>query len=553
MSRSAAIWRILFGGLVFAVALWWPYAIGRAEPLAPTWRADISGKLAALSEPTWKNLEPFATPNLAPNCRYGAALLSAAQANWLAPLGAGWYEDFGAHTPFPVPDAEFAQMVRVRQLKNACTYLNGYEISPSLTDSGLGALVAAQPGALWIIGNEPDRGPNSENCLGPAQDDTYPEVYAQAYHDAYQFIKSRDASARVAIAGLVEATPGRLQYLERVWQTYQQRYGTRMPVDVWNMHLYILPEARPDGAPNGVANTALGTDPALAIRESDNKAGRCADPNVYCWAEHDDLSVFAQQVVAMRTWMKQHDEQNKPLILGEYSQLYPFTDYDDPINPTRCFLQDEFGKCFTQTRVTDFLNRSFTYLESATDPNLGYPLDGNRLVQQWLWFSISNPSGVGFVSDLVTRDLQSLSQPGVAYQSFVANRPTYVNLLPVQVWSSSNFAVTPTGTLTVTLSIKMVNNGNTSSAVPFTVTAYGDKALTQPIGSVIVTTTIGGCVQRTVQLSVKWSGLTIGTHFFWFKVDSTGVITESDESDNVILGQVTVYPIGLWLPLVWRS
>ena len=335
-------------------------------------------------------------------------------------------------------------------------------MNPPLTDAGLGALVASQPGALWLVGNEPDRGPNPENCAGRDQDDTHPEIYAQAYHDTYQFIKSRDATARVAIAGLVEATPGRLQYLEKVWQTYQQRYQTKIPVDVWSMHLYILPEARPDGAPNGIANVALGTDPALAIRESGDQKERCADPGVYCWAEHDDLTTFAQQVVAMRTWMQQHGERDKPLIVSEYGQLYPFTGYDDPVNPTRCFLMDEYGKCFTQARVTSFLNRTFDYLESATDANLGYPQDGNRLVQQWMWYSVYT-SGLGNVSNLVTSDLRGLTQPGTAFRDTVASRPTYVNLVPRMAMGIAGRMPIPERPITATLYVDIINGGNVQS------------------------------------------------------------------------------------------
>ena len=56
----------------------------------------------------------------------------------------------------------------------------------------------------------------------------------------------------------------------------------------------------------------------------------------------------------MRTWMKQHGQQNKPLILSEYSLLYP---YD--IDPEGCFLQDEYGNCFTPQRVSTFMKNSF--------------------------------------------------------------------------------------------------------------------------------------------------------------------------------------------------
>ena len=68
-------------------------------------------------------------------------------------------------TPRPLPGVEFGQLLWVSQNKNDCTYLDNYSVTPPLTDSGLGALIASQPGALWIVGNEPDRGPNPENCL----------------------------------------------------------------------------------------------------------------------------------------------------------------------------------------------------------------------------------------------------------------------------------------------------------------------------------------------------------------------------------------------------
>lgn len=527
------------------------YTSVRAESFGPISWTSLGATPNTPMAPVQMNLRSYAAVNPAPNCRYGATALSAAQRSWLAPLGAGWYLDFTAHATQPLAGVEFAQVLNVRQMKKGCAYLNDFYVDPPLTNSALGALIAAQPGALWIVGNEPDRGPNPESCLDTVQGDTYPAIYAQAYHDIYQFIKARDATARVGIAGLVQVTPGRLQYLDKVWQAYQQRYQTKIPVDVWNMHLYILPEARPDGTPNGIANVALGTDPALAIRESDNDPNRCADPGVYCWAEHDDLSIFAQQVVAMRTWMLQHGERDKPLILSEYSQLYPFTDYDDPVNPTQCFLQDEYGKCFTQARITNFLNRTAEYLETAASADLGYPLDGNRLVQQWMWFSVNN-SSVGYVSNLASNDLKTLTEVGDAYRNVVASRPTYVNLAPRQVAVTVGRVPAPARPITVTLFVDVINSGNIQSTIPFTATAYADKALTHPIGSAVVTPGINGCFQRTVRAAVNWPGLTAGTYFFWFKVDSTDAVVESAETDNVIMGQFTIYPNGVLLPLVRR-
>jgi hypothetical protein len=441
----------------------------------------------------------------------------------------------------------------VRQEKIGCTYLDSYSFWPQLTDTGLGLgpIIASHPGALWIVSNEPDRGPNSGECNG-GQGDTYPEVYARAYHDAYYFIKHRDPKARVAVAGLVQVTPGRLQYWDKVWQTYQQTYGERMPVDVWNMHLYVLPELMPDGnSPSGAAGVALGTDMALGKRASGNVAARCSDPNVYCWAEHDSLEAFGEQVVAMRTWMKQHGEQNKPLILAEYSQLYVFTDYDNPINPTKCYLQDENGRCWTQARVREFMLRSFDYLETAVDPNLGYPRDQNRLVQQWVWYTMNTQpdEAVGYPSNLLNDSYSALTEIGQTYSAYVAGRPQYTNLQPDRVTGISSFLHPPDTTASVLIRTDVVNLGNVQAATPFRVTFYADSALTQPIGSVQLLSGVAGCLGQALTATVAWPGLAPGTYQFWVKVDSNNALSESDEFDNVGTGFVTVYPHSTMLPM----
>jgi hypothetical protein len=485
------------------------------------------------------------------NCRFGASQTSglADPAGWLSSLGASWYVDFAAHQPAAGTSAEYVQILRVHQNKNGCNYLSGYTSTPALTESGLGAVIKSAPGALWIIGNEPDRGPNPGNCTG-GQDDTFPEIYAQAYHDAYVFIKAHDPTARVANAGLVEVTPGRLQYLDKVWQAYLGKYGTLMPVDVWNMHLYVLPEALPNGQPNGIANVALGTDAVLAIRESGNNPANCPDPKVYCWAEHDDMTAFSEQIVAMRTWMKQHGQQDKPLILSEYSQLYPFLDYDDPVNPTTCYLQDEFGGCFTPNRVSSFMTRSFDYLGSAADMALGYPLDEYRLVQRWLWFSMYW-SDQGFVSNLVTPTLPGLTQQGQLFKDSVISRSAQVNLRPDNIPQVSISA--PSGSGSAIITVHIYNTGTFSNASAFEVTLYSDSALTQPAGSASVATGPEGCAWRDAKATITWPGLSWGSHPFWIRVDSGNAVTESDETDNVTSSVVWVYPYGMLAPIIARQ
>lgn len=484
-----------------------------------------------------------------PNCRYGTSPRTLDQLDWLPELGAGWFLTFGGSVQGP-EGIEAVRVIWVEQDKDDDgNYLPGYWTSPELTDASLGALIGTNPGGLWIVGNEVDRGPDPGEINSP-QGDTFPEIYALAYHDVYHFIKQRDPTAQVGIAGLVEVTPGRLQYLDLVWESYLEQYGNSIPVDVWNMHLYILPEARPDGQPNGIANVALGTDLALAIRESGNDSAVCADDDIYCWAEHDSLSLFAEQIVAMRTWMKEHGQQNTPLLLSEFSILYPFENFDDPDNPTYCFLQDEYGNCFTETRVSKWMSETFAFLESATSPELGYSLDGNRLVQQWNWYSV-NTQAVGYVSNLVTNDLTELTEIGRVFLNSAATQPAQVNLLPDQVAYPVGFSTAPTGTTSVTISASVRNNGNTEVTTPFTVTFYSDSELAQPIGSSTISS-LGGCARTAASAMTTWAGLSTGLHRYWVRIDSHQTIRESREGDNIAQGFVLVNPNQTFLPAVRR-
>lgn len=473
------------------------------------------------------------------NCRYGVAVAND-QIPFVDDFHAGWYLTFG-HSAAPAENnAEFAPVITVLQDKDTNgNYLDTYTVSPALTDGGLGALIDQRPGAMWTVGNEVDR--------AFIQGDTFPDVYATAYHEVYQFIKGRDPSAQVAISALVEVTPGRLQYLDIVWDSYLEQFRRPMPVDVWNMHIYILPEKDHDG--NGVgAHIALGTDPSLAILNSGNPPDRslCDDPNVYCMAEHDDKEEFKKQVVAMRTWMKEHGQQNKPLILSEYSLLYPAD-----------FI-DEYGEDFSPDRVNEFMSWSFNYFENlAIDPALGYPLDGNRLVQQWLWYKVwVDEEGTGGASNLMNEALTQFTAVGQNFRNEVLPKPLTVNLFPSQV--ATSIASSNGVTATVQISAEVLNNGNRNAGGPFNVTFYSDSALQQPIGSAVIPgpsaydPSMVGCARKTITASVEWPDLTPGKHRFWVKVDSNGAVAESNEGDNVRSGFVFVDPQQLFLPNLHR-
>lgn len=214
------------------------------------------------------------------------------------------------------------------------------------------------PGQTWLIGNEPDV---------RWQDDAPPDEYACYYHQTYQTIKLADPTAQVAIGGISQVTPLRLRYLDAVWASYRAQFGAQMPVDIWNMHAFVLREEE--------GNWGVGIPPGF---------DGATDGTLWDVEDHDDLSLVEGQVRAMREWMAAHGQRNKALYITEYGVLMPA----------------EYG--FPPSRVVNFMIGSFDLFTALRDPVLGYPADDNRLVQRWVWFSTRYrlyPTGDLFTAD----------------------------------------------------------------------------------------------------------------------------------------------------------
>lgn len=523
----------------------------------------------------------------ATNCRYGVGYVPdfSGSLAWVPTLDAGWYINFGAQTwGTQVDSATFAPVLRLRQDRGPNgERLPTYTFNPPLAyqyrgengqlRDGMGKLVASNRGHFWIVGNEVD-------VNNDVQDNTFPEVYARAYHEAYHYIKAVDPTAKVAVAGLSMMTPGRLQYLTIVWDTYRNLYGTDMPVDIWNMHLYILEERNPDNILEyGDGKIALGTDPALAKLTSYGDPQYCPalgaadipanDPrqDVHCRSEHDSVRIFRDQVYGMRQWMKDRGQQNKPLIISEYGLLYP---YLDGTTGGQCeFLQDEHQQCFYPERVTKYLQDTIAFMEDTKDPNLGYPGDENRLVQQWLWYSIvTEPNWSGGSSNLIVREFESyapgdpaaLTLMGQTFQQEATARVGQSNLAGGVAYNVVAAAENPGNKASVTLTASFRNSGTRSIIEPVTVTFYSDPGLTQVIGSATYnpadTGAITGCTwdgRNSEQVSIRWNNLSVGTHTYWAKIDSPDSVIETSEADNVTTaGTVTIFGNGLFVPVVSR-
>ena len=280
-------------------------------------------------------------------------------------LGFGWYLDWRLSPDgFRAPGLEYVPTIRFK------------EGQPSTDRQALLAAVEALPGALWLIGNEPDV---------KWQDNVRPDVYSRIYHDLYSLLKSLDPSCQVAIGGVSQPTPLRMRYLDSILDAYQVRYGEAMPVDVWNVHAFILREERD--------NWGVAIPPGMA-----EQTGR-----LYEIADHDNITIFRQQLVDFRRWMKERGQQEKPLIVTEYGILMP-ADYG-----------------FSPQRVERFMLDTFEFFRTAADQSLGYPADGGRLVQRWCWYSLFSehyPTG-----NLVEIDSGELTPQGKAFREYSQSPP----------------------------------------------------------------------------------------------------------------------------------
>ena len=313
-------WGIMVGSVLAAGVLglgWVPARLAEtaASAGAPRagWEAGIPPQAPAAvgSENTW---------------RFGvvAPLGVAGHEAQLDDLKAGAYLDFGRSlSPARPGGIEYIQVLRVRD-----------DVYPDVL-SELSGLVAANPGAYWEVGNEPDTSYES-------QDDLTPETYADRFYAIGTQIRSLDSTARIGFGTVVQATPIRLRYLERAWQRLILLAGSQAAasglIDFWNVHAFILnewPGEAGTGVPPGFICESAGQgrcwdDLPVPVPDCDTNPGQCRLPvhyTAYPFNETHDNAILEARVVALRQWMGSIGEQGKPLWITEYGSLFP------PIDP----------------------------------------------------------------------------------------------------------------------------------------------------------------------------------------------------------------------------
>ena len=347
------------------------------EPLVPTrtptsgsetGAADIETAVLPTNTPTpspqspTPGPQPFVNPSLLE--RFGASggvgsMIAAREAGLPLTIYLNW--NLIVEQPEAIEDLIFWQMVRL---------LNG-EVRPSWDE--IETAVRANPGSVWIVGNEPDV---------KWQDNTPPEQYAHLYHQVYTFIKGIDPTAQIAVTGVAQPTPLRLAYLDIVLETYETSYGEPMPVDIWTVHNFILREEFDSWGveiPPG-----MGDELAIQFEVED----------------HDDLEIFQQHLHDFRDWMAANGYQERPLAVTEYGILMPV----------------DFG--YTPEVVAQFLLDTFPILMHESSRN-GYPADANRLVQWWFWYSVYDSPDYYPTGNLYDRETDKLTPIGEAFADYV--------------------------------------------------------------------------------------------------------------------------------------
>jgi hypothetical protein len=230
------------------------------------------------------------------------------------------------------------------------------------TLANLPAWVQANPGGVWVVGNEPDTTYEEQDAL-------LPEVYADRYYELARIIRHLDRTALVAFGTIVQPTPIRIRYLQRAWNRLVLDAGSTASasqlVDIWSIHSFILNEQQGEwgtGIPPGFENDH--SDAVIITNYADTYS----------------ISIFQSRIINFRSWMYNIGERAKPLWVTEYGSLLP--PIDPPGGPDYVNVSD------ADTAL--FMVNTFDFMLTASDNQTGMPADGNQLVQRWFWYSLND-------------------------------------------------------------------------------------------------------------------------------------------------------------------
>jgi hypothetical protein len=334
-------------------------------------------------------------------------------------------------------------------------------------------------------------------------------------------VKTVDPTSRIGIGGLVQPTPLRFAYLDRVWETYRQAFGEEMPVDVWSMHSFILRETTTQPNPD-----PCGGEDILWDWGADVPPGSDADHGeLYCVRDQDNLDIYWDRIRDLRQWMADHGQREKPLYVTEYGVLFPEDYYD------------EDNQQLDQARVGRFMTGTFDLMLNGTDASIGYPQDGNRLVQKWAWFSL-DASPFLWGGTLFDPDTYEIRPLGETFRDYTAAISPQADLLVAKAHTSSPFYLMDSVAVTASLRAEISNIGNISTTLPVEVTFFdgppGEPG-SQVIDAVPLEGGLQGCADYAV-VEVDWPDLDVGVHRFFVTVSEIdGEPVENNQAEGVVV------------------
>ncbi len=157
---------------------------------------------------------------------YGAAFMNGYD---LSILGIDTYLDWGNKSKSSAV-ADNIQYLRVLQVSDA-SYAYNYQALPSR--------LAAYPGSVWLIGNEPDAEVNIQDSISA-------ESYADRFFAMATLIRSTDPTAKIVFGTILQPTPVRREYLNRTLARLKVLAGNLTNalglIDIYSIHAFSLPE-----------------------------------------------------------------------------------------------------------------------------------------------------------------------------------------------------------------------------------------------------------------------------------------------------------------------
>jgi hypothetical protein len=284
-------------------------------------------------------------------CRFGITSALGADGYDIQRLGVGSYLDWGAVTNPALPKG--VEYIRVLRLRN--------DVYSSTLDN-LPGWVSANPGGVWVVGNEPD-------TTYDFQDGIEAEVYADRYYQVARIIRQHDPTAKIGFGTIVQPTPIRIRYIERAWDRLVEDAGSQAAasnlIDIWTIHSFILNEQ--------CGYWGTGIPPGFS----------CNDPDrveISDFADTYSIDIFQDRIIDFRGWMESIGERDKPLWITEYGSLLP------PVDPIG-------GSDYVNVSDVDtaaYMVETFNFMLSTSDAHTGMQSDNNQLVQRWYWYSLND-------------------------------------------------------------------------------------------------------------------------------------------------------------------